>query len=345
MNAWGATGLILFAALTPAASEWIDKGPHQLRFHPADGSRLALDYERVLELELTDTSRSIIYDDEEQPVEEDPGPEVRLSETESIRFADTIGMADGDIVSLRRTFEHISNTYTQQISSPDTERIETENVGTSKLEGVTLNFVRDSDTDDFRVTFADGSSALDEQLLIDLDPRANLAGFLPGAAVDVGDSWEVEIGSFVNMTNLGGDLKVIQEGEEDGEDSAEYGRIFDDNLKGRIVARLKEVSDAAGERVAKISIEMALTTAIDLATQVDSEEATGQEEESHAIELDLDGELLWNLDTEVAHSLEISGDVEIAIRSKSSYEFNGHTMVIEESQDLDGTIQYSASFE
>lgn len=330
--------LLLCATLTGVEDE-----PVRLQFAPRDGETTTLSFERVLELSLDHSEQEVTYDGEAVEGEDLDDGGLTMTETETISFSDEHVVKDGEWVGVTRRFSKIANLYETTYTDPDGEAFDDENLGTSELEETAVVFQRGSAEDEFSASFAEDFEDLDESLLEGLLAEANLSDFLPEAPVEVGENWEPELGAFINMSNFSGDLKVIPEGEEVAED--DFAEQFDENLEGKIEATLKELRSEDGSRLAWIVLSMELETRVVLESEFEEDGTSGSAKEEHRFEFSLEGGLLWNLSANRAHSLELSGDLQLDSVVDTSYSYDGHDMRIVENQELGGSLNFEATIE
>lgn len=330
---------LLGAGAQPAAQVELE---FALEFRPRDGASATLEFERVLTLEFESSGRVMTYDGEVQEGQDPPGVELEMTETERLRFTDTYTVEEGALTAVQRHFAEIGNDFRQAITDPAGETFEREDEGASQLEGVTVLFRRAEEEPNFSVAFVDESTDLDAELLEGLVVSADLSGFLPAQAVAAGDHWDVDLAAFVSMTNLSGDLHVLQEGQ-DPEETGDYGRQFDEHLRGEIEAELVELREEDGARLAVVHLRMELTTRIELASEVEDEEVKGSEQERHAFGIEIEGDLLWDLNHARARALTLRGEVTLDVAVQKAYAFEGHEVQIEETQAFEGTITFEAS--
>ena len=331
-----AAGLMVLVAHAPEVTE--------LAFRPAAGMQLSLDFDRVLRFELESSEMTTTYDGEVQEGEEAPGIELVMVERETLAFRDRFEVRGGEVLGVERRFETIGNDYRQEMTDPAGESFEHESQGESDLEGESVRFERQGVDEEFGVRFAEEESELDERLLEGLVASAWLAEFLPEEEVEPDDEWEVDAAAFISMTNLSGDLHVVQEGE-DPEESGDYGDQFDENIGGEITATFMAWRETEGRRLAVLSLEMELETRIEKSSEVDEEEVKGTEEEQHSIAMDLEGELLWDAEQHLPASLSLAGDLTLEVEVERSYTFGEHEIVIAGSQEFLGSIEFEVSYE
>ncbi len=312
-----------------------------LEFAPADGSEISLVFERVFTLHLDQTEIEVELDGESVGDQESPAVGYDMSESESIAFTDRFEVTEGRVVGIRRAFETIGTLYIETVTDPAGEKYVDENEGQSELEGSVVLFRWDEDDEVYGASFGEESEDLDTDLLEGIDAEANLAGFLPDGAVEVGDSWDVNVAAFVSMINLSGSLKVLQEDEEESADDSDYGKQFDDNLTGEIEATLAEIREEGGVRLAVIKIASELSTTITTSTEVDEGDATGTEEDEQTFEFELAGELVWDMAAGHLSTLALEGDLTLEMHSEKAYSMEDHELTMTENQSLSGGLTFA----
>jgi hypothetical protein len=151
--------------------------------------------------------------------------------------------------------------------------------GSSELEGMSVVFTWNEDEEDFDVAFAEGMEG-DEKLLVNLVESLDLREFLPPNEVSSQDEMVGE-------------------------------------LDGDIAAELVGIREEDGKRLAAIKLELDLSSASDLKEKMSElkdqmPEGMGEIDfESFDVEFEFkgEGELLWDLEQGLFHSLAISGDI------------------------------------
>ena len=316
-----------------------------LRFAPEDGGEMRMEYVRVFSLELGESTSEVSFDGEDQGDAESPEIGYEMTETESITYVDNYRVEDGEIVGIERHFEVVGNLFEELTTDPFGAEHEDETPGASELEGATVVFDWDAESEEFEASFAESSEDLDEGLLEELDARADLADFLPDGNVSVGDTWDIPVSAFIRMTNLSGDLSVVQEGREPTDEDDEYGKQFDENLEGSFSAEFSELLDEDGATVAVLVLSAELSTSIETAVEVDADGTTGSEEEVSVFEFELQGVLHWDVKAARATHLHLAGDITLETETDKTYEFEGHELAVHETQSYAGTLDFAATIE
>jgi hypothetical protein len=211
--------------------------------------------------------------------------------------------AEGLPRRLRRTFEGLGGKESTHVSSDEFENND-DSEYESELEGKSVVFSWDEESGAFDVAYADGQG--DEDLLAKLEEDMDLRAFLPGKAVDEGDSWEIDVKAFQSVLDPGGDLALVQSDGEDEDTSAEDQELRD-NLTGSLEATYRGTREEEGRRLAVIAL------AVDARTHTEEELGEEQLDEGESgvqrteVTFELTGELLWDCEHGHAWSLELGG--------------------------------------
>ena len=324
------TSLALPFLLAPWLVAPAAKPIDEIAFAPEDGSSVTKTFARTLELAGEETM-TVVRNGEE-------GTLYRMSidRSESWRIVladDYLAVADGRPRRLSRTFEEISVEMEVVLLS---EVVSVE--GESDLEGMTVVFTWDEEEEEYRVEFAEETDG-DAELLEGLVEDADLRDFLPGEERDEGDEWEVDATeAMARLLFPGGDLAVVLDAEEDTR------RPFEDALwkalQGEITCTYRGTRDEDGVEVAVIGLEGELEAEATESseTDADAELLSGQTEIRKAVELELEGELLWSVELGRVYGLSVEAEVRssfesVSSRSTDDFEFERRT-----AQTFEGTL-------
>ncbi len=305
-----------------------------LAFAPEDGTALTVVYVMTSESELVAVAIEIEGEEQEVPAIEE-GPRVSL--TNRIVVADDYEELEGDRPTLlRRRFDELSRTRT--VSPPDGEEVEVRQA--SDLEGHTVVFAWDEDEGEYEVT--DEDDELDESLLAGLREDMSLRTFLPEDEVEEGDSWEVDLDAYANVMWPGGELGFRDEdADERDADREELSAGMRAALEGEVTATFEGFEEVDGVRVAVIAIAVEATSE----AAVDAELPDGREERrGYEIERSPEGRLLWNVEANRAHSLEMSGDASETVSTEGVLATQDAEFSFVRRHFFEGTITYEASF-
>ncbi|MCB9915165.1 MAG: hypothetical protein H6828_08455 [Planctomycetes bacterium] len=333
---------LLGALLLPSLA--LAPGEVRLAFHVTEGTTLTTSSERVLTLELQEGELTMNFDGQEHGGEA-PDVELTLVEKEELVFRDEYAkLSEGRAGSITRHFETLATTSQQSLTDPEGEEHEEETPGTSELEGTTVVFTLDEDDGSYGVAYAEDVEDGDEALLADLDAVADFSWYLPAEAVEVDDTWPIDLDAFRHTGGLSGDLHIVREGDEEDPDD-DFGEQFDDHLDGELEGRLVEVVEEDGRRIAVIAIQADLTTEIEQTEDLEIEDGEGELTRTFEFSFELTGELRWDVDGGHCAALTLSGDVGMELTEDSEIHGSGHTIEITQKQDFEGTVTYEITVE
>ncbi|MCZ6598395.1 MAG: hypothetical protein O7B99_12205 [Planctomycetota bacterium] len=310
----------------------LGKAVEELTWAPAEGTTLIRVFESERESSLAEM-HMVIDGEERDPPEL---PDFRSTYSERITVTDElVSVGDGRPLELRRTFDELF----REAAIEAEESLSFELV--SDLVDETVVFRWDEDEEEYVIEPEDES--LDEALFEWLEEDMDLRLFLPEGEVDEGDSWDVDIEAYKRMINPGGFLGFYSEevGERD-EQQEEFARSVLDALEGDITATLDGTRDEDGVNVAVIALAIEVSAEVD--REVEADEGP-ERTEAFAFERELEGELLWNLDAGVFHSLELEGDGTETTSTIMTFSAGDRDIEFEQSRTMEGTITFSARIE
>jgi hypothetical protein len=318
------------------------EGPVELVFAPEQDTELERTFLAEAEYQLTEHGISMDGKD----VEVGELPTVRSSFTERIVVTDTLVAVDGGRpTEFVRTFGELS----QESREEGNEEDQRGPVLASPFEGRALRYTFDEDEERYRVEAADEQD-LDEDLAEWLAADMDLLLLLPESEVELGDEWQLDPRIYLAFMWPGGLLDFRAEGETPVEDEREMSRQTIERLVGEGTARLDEVRDLDGVRVAVIHVELEIATGSDRVVPASDEEGAERPEVTIEVELErtLEGTILWDIEGGHAHSAEL--ECEASRRQSQAWsgflERDGSTEEVEvETVSLfRGTIRYTATF-
>lgn len=330
--------LKLFAALiAPAVLATAPKLADDLAFKPAADSRV--DKTFVHKLDLTLDEMHFKFGEEEVPSGDLGQFDLSIVDESKIEFSDHyVSLAAGRPKVLERKFV--------ALASGGVEKVKTEDGGderktdrTSHLEGKTVIFKYGDEGGDPEIAF-DEKSAGDKALLDGLVEDADLRAFLPGRAVADGDTWAIDAKHFNALFSPGGEMHL--ESSEPEEDSQVNRVELRDNVQGKIKATYKGERDEKGVKVAVIALEFEVNTHADDDDELD--EGVTQHSE-YAIDLKLEGELLWDNAAGHAHSVDIHGKAKVKIEQLTHSKDDEDGGDFSQTMLLSGDATVTATFE
>lgn len=314
-----------------------------LRFEPEEGTVLKRVFEAEAEYHLTDLSASI----DGEPLERSGElPDYGMSFQEHIAVTDTLqSVSDGRPTELVRTFDELSQANTDSSEGEDTET-----TLTSPLQGRSVRFSWDAEDERYEIEAAD-EGELDEGLAAWLAEDLDLRLVLPPGEVAPGDEWELEAKLYLAFMWPSGLLDFHVEGEEPSEEDRAPSRQTIERMEGSGTARLEEVREEDGLRLAVIHVELEITTGSETTLPALEEDELARPEIKIEVEIErtLTGTILWDLEHGHAHSAELECKAS-RLHSESwtvAGEQDGEELSadVEQARMLEGTIHYRATIE
>lgn len=317
-----------------------------LVYAPEEGTQLKRVFEAEAEYRLTDLTASI---DGEELEHEGELPDYAMRFSEHIAVTDTLrSVGDGRPAELLRTFDELSQENVDQVEEEESKA----ELG-SPLQGRTVRFHWDVDEEGFVAAPADEeeSDELDSDLLASLAEDMDMRLVLPPAEVEVGDEWELDPRLYLAFMWPSGLLDFHAEGEESSAEERALSRQTIEHLEGTGTARLEEIREEDGLRLAVIHVELAITTSTENVLPAESTDEFERPEISIEVEIErkLEGTILWDLEHGHAHSAEL--ECEASRLHSESWTITGEQDGEEVSADveqvrlLEGTIRYTATIE
>ena len=316
-----------------------------LRYAPEEGTVLARTFVAEARYHLADLTASIDGEALDRP---DELPDYRMGFEEHIAVTDTVrSLADGRPAELVRTFDELRQESTDSVGEE-----EAESTLTSGLQGRSVLFSWDDEEQRFAAESNDGEE-LDDAVAAWLAEDMDLRLVLPGEEVEVGDEWEIDPKLYLAFMWPSGLLDfVAEEGDEPSEDERASSRQTIERLEGSGTARLEEVREEDGVRVAVLHVELEITTGSESVLPALSEGELERPEIAIEVEIErtLQGTILWDL--EHGHALSAELECEASRLHTESWTASGEDedgeeieAEVEQSRLLEGTIKYTATIE
>jgi len=305
-------------------------------FEPEEGTVLKRVFDAQAEYGLEGITYAI-NGEEIEPPEDMELPEFKISFREHIAVTDELeSMGDGRPQVLLRTFDELSQ---------DDDQTQGEETATSHsssdLEGRKLRFTWNADDEAYDVAAAD-EGELDSGMTAWLREDMDLRAVLPNREVAVGDEWSLPAELYLCFMWPGGLLDFHGEDEEVDEDGREVNGQTIDGLTGSGTARLEEVREEDGQRLAVFHVELTIQTGIDQ----EGDGQFGPMQVHVGMERTLTGTILWDLEHGHAHSAELEAEAtRTTTRTQSASDEEGQEFELVETETLAGTITYSTMIE
>jgi hypothetical protein len=180
----------------------------------------------------------------------------------------------------------------------------------SPLEGASVVFARDTESDELEVAYADSDRYRDEELIRGLRADVDFLGFLPVRAVRVGSTWRAPGRAVLDLVFPGGSFPFEFVHDDPREQLGDLGGIEDD-----LKVKLSHVFVRGSEEMAELRVrgDLEVETRSWIDEQVVPFFMIGYLEASVARTLEtrlvVEGRLLWNLDLGRWESADFEGDI------------------------------------
>jgi hypothetical protein len=320
----------------------------ELVYAPEEGLVLKRLFVADARYRLTDMSASL---DGEALESDGELPDYGMGFTERIAVTDTLeSVEDGRPTVLLRHFDELSQ---ENVDTFEGEDQTTEHE--SPLEGRSVRFSWDADEERYGVEAADEGD-LDEELAAWLAEDLDLRLVLPPGEVEPGDEWELEPELYLAFMWPSGLLDFHPEGAEPSEDDRGPSRQTIERLEGGGTARLEEVREEDGVRVAVIHVELEITTGSESSLPaLEGDEESGEPWRPEVkveveIERTIEGTILWDL--EHGHALSAELECEASRLFSESWTISGEdedgedvSADVEQSRLIEGSVRYRATIE
>jgi len=315
-----------------------------LRYAPEEGTVLERTFLAEAKYHLADMSASIDGEALDRP---DELPDYRMGFEEHITVTDTLrSIAAGRPAELVRTFDELRQESTDSVGEE-----ETESTLSSHLQGRSVTFRWDDDEERFTAEASDDEE-LDDSVAEWLAEDMDLRLVLPAEEVDVGDEWEIDPKLYLAFMWPSGLLDFrAEDAQEPSDDERAMSRQTIERMEGSGTARLEEVREEDGVRVAVLHVELEITTGSDSVLPALSEGELERPEITIEVEIErtLEGTILWDL--EHSHALSAELECEASRLHTESWTVSGERegeeveAEVEQARLLEGTIRYTATIE
>jgi hypothetical protein len=325
----------------------------EIALAPAQDLVVSKTFEHTTSLELDEFVLLRDGEEPEEPMEMEHTTEQRFSLSVTDRYA---AIDEDGPTRVERTYDEVAGSSEDEVSNEFAGDEAFETVLVSDVEGLGVVFVRGEDG--WEAELAEESAGEDEGLLIELAQDLDLTALLPPGEVDEEDSWDVELGAFLDVLDPGGFLKLYPEDTEVDADWADIAERFEERereLEGEVTATYGGTREVDGELFAVITLDVDVTTNEDETEQVRAQMEENPPEEgamvpdfeemSESYSYEGDGELLWDLARGIPLSLELELDAERTQRQVLSFDFMDQEHEIDQTMVFSGTVTTSVTYE
>ncbi len=347
----------LLLALTPPAAE--------LSFHPEEGRSLTKTFAGAMAMDLDELSLLVDGQDLGAMMGD---MSFRLTTDWTYVVSDEyVALAEGRPAKLQRTFDELTQEQEVSMDIAAAEMSDTQSsASASDLEGLSVLFTWNADSEEYDVAFADGDG--DTDLLDGLEEDMDLRALLPDGEVSEGDSWELDAESLASLAMPGGNLKLIpddadEESMEEFEEmfeelGEEFGELFEESLDGDSTATFTGTREVDGKTVGVVALELDVSMSVDLTDVLYDviDELMAENGAPEGLEIDLGaaqldasftgtGELLWDMGAGLVHALELSGEMEVSMDIAVDVDAEGEAHTLEAFFAMVGDLKSSVAAE
>jgi hypothetical protein len=283
------------------------------------------------------------------------------SNTEIVVSDEYLAMRESAPGKLKRSFDTLS-AHTDMHMEIDmmgtTNSTDTPMESASELEAKAVVFAWNEEEGEYQAAFPEEGG--DDELLEGLEEDMDLREFLPAGPVEEGAEWSIPPSAIARILAPGGNLKLVPE-EMDMDSpmgmNSNMGSMsdwFTESIQGEVTAKYAGTRDTEdGVKVAVIEVRVEVSNAVDLTEMVEAAmedvelppEAGDMDIDHLDLELDLTGEgtILWNLAAGRFQSMDLSGDLSMMMNIGMAISAQGMDMDIEQTIEMSGTVNQSAS--
>jgi hypothetical protein len=323
-------------------------------FQPAAGTSLSKKFEVSQEFTMEDSVIKVNGVEQRQPDD----VEMSMSMRTSVALTDEyLTVEGGQVVKYQRTFDDLAGagnmTMDMGAMGNDTRDVTL----ISDLEGHAVVFEWNAETRAFTPRFA--KEGAKKELLATLVEDFDLRGFLPGREVAQGDAWDVDMVALRNVLAPGNGLAMHPEdprasgATENAPQNLDFGSLFRESAARTLRAQFEGLREANGRRLGVIALSGKVRAIHDatedsrrgVAKRGDSKDpAPDLKKVTVDVEIELRGELLWDLDGGHAHSLRVNGTERLHQQLDLNQDMGGNSMRVEDSSTQSGPFDVAIDF-
>ena len=326
----------------------------KVAFTPAEGVTVTKTFTSNTELDIDDMTA--LMNGGPSPM---PEMEMSMSMTQTVTITDEyLAMADGQPAKLARTYDAIGTDLEMDVNAGGDAQSPSGS-GSSPLEGSTVVFSWNAETETYDTAFAEGEEG-DAELLENLAEDMDLRGLLPTDELAEGESYDIDVAAFADVIAAGGDLKIEMEidGEAGGagmdpEMMTDFRKFFDELIEGSATGKYVGTREVDGVKVAVIEIEVELNASADMSEM--AAESMG-EEMPEGVEMNIDrmdvemsyegtGELHWNMAKGIIHGLSMNAEMGMNMDMAMGISMSGQEMEISMEMAMSGAVENTVTTE
>jgi len=298
-------------------------GPQELTHQLAKDGKSTRTVERVLDLRSTRIAVGL-----GAATDGADGPKIRFVDTDKFTALDThVEVAKGHSLRFTRKFAPFAGTLLQGFEAPKgfEEQSNEETLDKhSALEGRTVQFDRDGKQ--WKASWPKGEED-DAELLVGLRADLEFAGLLPKKGAGHHDSWTVDSDTVRSILMPGGVPLCEPKEQSPNVKARPIWLAIDRHLEGEAKVSLREPRQVGGETFAVLGFKGKA-----------SAKGDAPEGGTLTMEIEFEGEALWDIAEGRLHSLETSGETKLALESKKSRTIGAKTMDVTEKIEFAGKL-------
>ncbi len=326
----------------------------KIAFTPAEGTTVTKTFASTTTMEMDEMTA--LMNGQPAPI---PEIEMTMEMLQTVTVTDEYAkMAAGQPTMLVRTYDAISNELEMEVDSGAGAEAPGGG-GSSPLEGSTVEFKWNADTEEYDLKFADGEDG-DAELLTGLTEDMDLRALLPSEELSEGDTYDIDLAGFADVLAPGGDLKIEMELDGSGADNAmdpemmtNFRQFFEDLLEGEATGKYVGTRDVDGVKVAVIELEIEINASADMselaAESMGEEIPEGMEMNIDRMDVELvyegTGELHWNMGKGVIHGLSLEADMTMNMDMAMAIAAGGQDIEMTMEMAMSGSIESNVTTE
>lgn len=331
--------------------------PHTLRYSPADGAELT----RTTSWKLVSRTDSTSTTLDGEVTSEVPSVSYSATREVSLGVTDTLEeLGDGRPQRFVRRYTDLLVEFGADLSLAvmgQEAEFAMAGDGTSALEGLNVRFDWSEEDEDWRAKWADEAQAGPDTLLKGLRADMDLLALLPASAVDIGDSWTVELAALVDVLFPGGDVGLVLETDldqlEGALDPADLPTVDQLLRKGTLEGEAKCKLVAVEGEVAKVELVLEVRARAELVDELGdvasaaAPEGVEVEVTGAVFELELsgNGQLSFGLTTGHVSSFAFDGTTREESSIEATVLADGESLKFAQEHTRSGTLEVRTAIE
>lgn len=330
---------------------------HTLRFSPAEGAELT----RVITWTLASKTDEVATTLDGEPTGEVPTLSYTSERKVSLGATDRLeAVADGRPAKLVREYTDLLVEYEAELTLDvmgQSAELPVSGDGTSALEGCAVRFSWSEDEGGWVATWADDTKRGPDALLGTVRADLDVLGLLPSGAVDIGDTWAVDLGALVDVLFPGGDVGLALEtdlGQLEGAlDPAALPTVVDvlrdGEREGEATCKLVAVEGEVAQVALTLNVRASGDFASDVEDIVDAAAPEGVTADVTRADFQLtltgEGTLAFGLTTGHVATFTFDGESREESLIAATVDADGQSMEFEQSHTRSGTVTVRTTIE